>query len=64
MTQRQIEILNEAVAIVAGHYAQKMIVKGIMPTAEELDAAVKANWSQVSQEIANLSIAVEELLAS
>lgn len=63
MTAAQVAIIDEATAVVAAHYAEKMIAEGVTPTAEQLGEAIKANWPKVAQEIARLAAQAEQLLA-
>ena len=48
------EVMNEVMAVIAKHYADKISASGMEPTESAVQEAVAENWDKVSKQIAEL----------
>lgn len=55
-------VMNEVLATVAKHYADKIVAEGMAVTNQEVAAAVQNNWPKIAAEAAELyELTINEL---
>lgn len=57
------QIVAEATNLIAQRYARKIEESGLVATEEAISAAIAANWPKITDEIARVVEATEELMA-